>query len=820
MLKDKINLNLEKVISYVFIFLLLILSIKKGGFYKQDTIFFNLCVLILCIFYFAIKKINKLKNEKINVKNINIKKEDKKKINKNDNDNDNKKTKFDMFELLILMLPVSFMLPIVFNNYTNLNNSIFEMIRYFNLYFIYKLMKSLNTQNILLNGILVISFIQCIFGLDFLGNRYLENLLKIFSSSYLDKDLYRISGTFQYANVFGMLFLISIVILENKIINCIKNKKSKIKIIIFESFYVLFLTTMYLTYSRYLILLYFAYILYRLIKNKDKYRSYLISFYFEKNIISLLLMVVIYNILKINSQYLYISVILFLTIYLLFKIIIQKIISLNSIKFEKDIKPKFLVLYNKKCYLYIFLVIIYLSLALNITQDVNISNDNYYSKNIYDITNGKNNLKFDINDIVGDSRYKIEILQVDNENNVKLLKQINYYEILKITNSYDIELSENAKYLKIDVFMEKGNINFSNLYVNNKKVKLDYIFIPTYLVDRIQDIMNYSTSINDRLNYFFDSIKMSILSVKNLLFGAGGEAFNNLLDIVKTHNYNSTEAHSFIMQVFVETGIFGTLVLILIIVISFKNCKNNMIKTIFTLLLLHSMLDIEFSFMFYIALLGILLSFSDFKINISLNIAKILNLSKKLLVIAFSIFSIYLLINANIALNYNVISLKNEEDIDLNTTVTAVSRLEKRVNLDNFDIDYKKDLNDGYELFIDKISIYNDLNESYIKDVISNLEQNLIAIEKYDKYNIYTKEFLIENYIKFMDFFVSINHSNDYNYYYEKVANIYNYIKKNYNYLDNKQDILDDLKENIEKSIQKLKDNKKINDDTLAYITF
>ena len=39
--------------------------------------------------------------------------------------------------------------------------------------------------------------------------------------------------------------------------------------------------------------------------------------------------------------------------------------------------------------------------------------------------------------------------------------------------------------------MEKGNINFSNLYVNNKKVKLDYIFIPTYLVDRIQDIMNY-----------------------------------------------------------------------------------------------------------------------------------------------------------------------------------------------------------------------------------------------------------------------------------------------------------------------------------------
>ena len=227
MLKDKINLNLEKVISYVFIFLLLILSIKKGGFYKQDTMFFNLCVLILCIFYFAIKKINKLKNEKINVKNINIKKDDKKKINKNDNDNDNKKTKFDMFELLILMLPVSFMLPIVFNNYTNLNNSIFEMIRYFNLYFIYKLMKSLNTQNILLNGILVISFIQCIFGLDFLGNRYLENLLKIFSSSYLDKDLYRISGTFQYANVFGMLFLISIVILENKIINYIKNKIQK-----------------------------------------------------------------------------------------------------------------------------------------------------------------------------------------------------------------------------------------------------------------------------------------------------------------------------------------------------------------------------------------------------------------------------------------------------------------------------------------------------------------------------------------------------------------------------------------------------------------
>ncbi|MBQ9013186.1 MAG: hypothetical protein IJ094_06435 [Bacilli bacterium] len=104
-MKNKIRTNL--VIDYILVILLLILSLSKGGFYKSDILIFSVGLSIIGFiriavdFFIAIKKQN---------------------------------YKFDIIEILLLLLSVTYVLPIVFKNYADLNSSIFESIRYFNLF--------------------------------------------------------------------------------------------------------------------------------------------------------------------------------------------------------------------------------------------------------------------------------------------------------------------------------------------------------------------------------------------------------------------------------------------------------------------------------------------------------------------------------------------------------------------------------------------------------------------------------------------------------------------------------------------------------------
>ena len=101
----KKKISICTILDYILCASLLMLAIKKGGFYKFDTILFNLIVNISSVIYIVIKK-------------------DKSKINSN-------------LSTLILLLAISYTLPVIFKNYSSLNDSIFEMIRYYNVYLIY-----------------------------------------------------------------------------------------------------------------------------------------------------------------------------------------------------------------------------------------------------------------------------------------------------------------------------------------------------------------------------------------------------------------------------------------------------------------------------------------------------------------------------------------------------------------------------------------------------------------------------------------------------------------------------------------------------------
>ena len=181
--KMKNKLTIKVILDYILIILLLILSLSKAGFYKSDILIFSVVLSIIGFIRIAVDIFTIIKT---------------------------KSYKFDIIETLLLLLSLTYILPILFKNYADLISSIFESIRYFNLFLVYYIVKRTENPKLFINTIIGIALIQCVLSIDMVGNRYLENILKSIGSGYLDRDFNRMSGTIQYANTLAILCLISI----------------------------------------------------------------------------------------------------------------------------------------------------------------------------------------------------------------------------------------------------------------------------------------------------------------------------------------------------------------------------------------------------------------------------------------------------------------------------------------------------------------------------------------------------------------------------------------------------------------------------------
>ena len=117
----KINL-INTIIDYILIILLVILSLFKGGFYKSDILLVSIIVSIIALIKIIFLICENIKNKSYSI---------------------------DVISVLLLLLSFSYLVPIIFNNYSDLNDSIYESIRYFGLYFVYTIVKnSDNKKNI------------------------------------------------------------------------------------------------------------------------------------------------------------------------------------------------------------------------------------------------------------------------------------------------------------------------------------------------------------------------------------------------------------------------------------------------------------------------------------------------------------------------------------------------------------------------------------------------------------------------------------------------------------------------------------------------
>lgn len=680
----------KNLFDYILVILLVILSLTKGGFYKQDILIPTLGISIISFIYNLINIFKMLKKRKY---------------------------KIDIISILLLILSFSYTLPIIFDNYTDLNNSIFEMVRYFNLYFIYNIVKQSNNKKIYIYTIILLTIIQCILSIDAVGNRYLDSFLTNFGSGYLDRDFNRMSGTLQYANVLAILCLISIILL----LNVYKVETTKRLLYIYNSFMFILMSTILLTSCRAVILL-FA-ILFIIYLKKEEI-SKVVFIYLPQIMLVYIYITLIYNnIFTTNVYYIFIVFLVFNSLFYIFILFCYN-------KYFCKYKDK---MYKKYIFFIIFFIFIICYIIGSIYTIPMVIDDNENNNNkiilLDNIKKENNCIEFKIITNELDSRYKIKLNSVDSNNNDKVIKEFNYFDNVSGNFKYKFDLTEDIKSLKLYITCNKGRILLDELYLNNVKQKLNYIFIPDLLVYRFKDLVNGSTSISDRIIYYFDALKIITKNSKNFIIGIGGEGFNNIYKQIQTKEYSSTEVHSSYLQIFVESGIIGFLDIIILIIYSCIKSKKNYIKLAYILLIIHSCIDLNFSYMLSILIFGILLASLEYKEEKSIN-NKFVVFSSIIISLLSSFIITILSFRSILAMHINIPVYK-KENVNIYLQSKVINKSEKRVVIDPYEYSYRKVLNKEYETYLELLYEYlqyeNDVHK--INNINSQIEKTLYKID-------------------------------------------------------------------------------------------
>lgn len=403
MLKEKNNIN--KVFEYIFIILFFYLSVKKAGFYKTDILMFSFALQIVAVIYIIFKYI---KNKE--------------------------KRKFDIVGTLSIMLSVSYLLPVIFSNTVSVNDGLTEFIRYFNLYLIYKLVLLSDNKKIYKNFLVYLGIFLGILGIDGMGARVLEEYLNKINSGYLNMDFDRMSSVIQYANTFAIILDISSLCVFSKLTKKIKEKETK-SIIAYHTVFLFLVSCIILSQSRVVISLLFLGIIFYYLKNVRKKYDKKENYILLTLIFFTLLESMIYSSFVLRSIRINLFAIYYLTLILILvnvAIIILGSILFKKIKNKKILKRIFEEKNIKKAgVIFCLSFLVYIILAMFVTTDLKIAaNSNLEVKRYaYNVENGaKNNIKFTVDSLEEDTRYKIEIFAISNKNEKKLVKTFSYYD--------------------------------------------------------------------------------------------------------------------------------------------------------------------------------------------------------------------------------------------------------------------------------------------------------------------------------------------------------------------------------------------------------
>lgn len=603
--KIDISKSFKFAIDIILCFLILLQSIKKGGFYSSDIYFFIGSVAILglvYILYYVVEyAIERIKNKKGKIKILDFKRI------------------FMLFSILVL----SYFLPILFNTAANVQDAMFEFFRYISIFVVFLIVASSENKKIYYYMLMLVGLLQAFIGIDGLASRLLQPYLKLLNSGYLSKDLTRLSGTIQYANTAAILIAISGILVLDKIniyLNKLKEKKSKTNKVVISIYFALFTVStlaIILTGSRAALTIYVITTIIYLLKTKiNKFHiasiltaSYIISFLGSNNILDL--------VLTSPSKVYFVFFTYIVLSFIAIGYIIKYIVLNNSLtNFTSKIKL------NKAKIIIVSLasLLVYILIGLNIYKPLELVNnkkENVITRQIYGLkANDVNDINISIKENELISKYSIVVYEEDDNFMRKELTRFEYYSNENNKFTYNFRPNENTKRLDVDLICYEGSISITEFKLNDEIKPLEYSILPSEMVFRFRDSLYGSTSLRDRLHYVKDSFKIWLTSP---IIGTGGEGFKHLYKTVQTLQYTSSEAHNSILQVFVESGIIGGITICLIIYLVIKENKYSALKLAFIMYIIHSITDLNFSYLICLIVFSMIIGIMDNKKDLIIN---------------------------------------------------------------------------------------------------------------------------------------------------------------------------------------------------------
>lgn len=148
--------------------------------------------------------------------------------------------------------------------------------------------------------------------------------------------------------------------------------------------------------------------------------------------------------------------------------------------------------------------------------------------------------------------------------------------------------------------------------------------LPEALAQRLSGISFGAETAKERFVFYKDALD---IAKRSFIFGSGGGAWQDLYGMSQSYYYSSTQAHSFVMQVLVETGLLGLVAWLAILVMFYvkavmlfvkKQADRNILGAAVagaTVLIVHSFIDFDLSLpamlIILMALLGVVFAYES-----------------------------------------------------------------------------------------------------------------------------------------------------------------------------------------------------------------
>ena len=266
-------------------------------------------------------------------------------------------------------------------------------------------------------------------------------------------------------------------------------------------------------------------------------------------------------------------------------------------------------------------VIILWNIAIKTTEPLVLFDDIYTKEEpTIDITNITPStyykFEFDINSKVEfsvDDLYTIEIAERNKYDDILVTHKIEFgsfegikdIEFTTTDYTYKILLSFKTKHK-----VAQRGLTINSLKINGTEKTLKYKYLPSKIVDKVQDINLKTISVTERFSYMKDACK---LISKYGILGIGADGWKDRQSEVQEYYNYANEVHSYILEIFCEFGIVGFIALCGIIILVFLRAINllkkpedeNEMSILLALIVLivHSFIDFELSFMYMLVFL-------------------------------------------------------------------------------------------------------------------------------------------------------------------------------------------------------------------------